>query len=331
MIAFMSEMNVVIVDYLVIAEAHRRGWDAFGAFYKGIKRNLQSRNIGIDYAIAEVDVDQDSYEDTKDVWDLYRWLKFRVVDLDYRGAPMTDNPLEPYKLALWSAHDSLSLSPNNVRRIIYCIFEWNKRWCEALMPPEEFAVYYHNFRARLAHNESQLNGATRIQLLEKLPPRESNVNSSEYPSCFISYSNEDNDFALKIEADLRNSGVECWIEPHNLPIGSKLDEILIAIGKRDKLLAILSTASINSPWVQKEVDRALELERSRNTVVLFPIRIDQAAISTEIPWVVNLRMQRNIGDFRLWKNRSNYRRMLTRLLDDLKAGIGLISSSITTK
>ena len=75
----------------------------------------------------------------------------------------------------------LSLSPDNIRRIIYCIFTWNKRWCEQLMPTEEFSVYYDNFKARLAHDESQLNGATRIQLLEELPPRESNVDLSEYP------------------------------------------------------------------------------------------------------------------------------------------------------
>ena len=49
------------------------------------------------------------------------------------------------------------------------------------MPTEEFSVYYDNFKARLAHDESQLNGATRIQLLEELPPRESNVDLSEYP------------------------------------------------------------------------------------------------------------------------------------------------------
>jgi hypothetical protein len=132
---------------------------------------------------------------------------FRVVDLDYRSASMTDYPVEPVKLALWSARDELSLSPDKIRRTIYCIFEWNKRWCEPLMPTEGFSLYCANFKARLAHDESQLNGATRIQLLEELTPSESDVSLSEYPSCLISYSNEDKDFASKFGADLRNSGV----------------------------------------------------------------------------------------------------------------------------
>jgi hypothetical protein len=319
MIAFMSEMNVVILNYLVISKAHRHGLFAVTDFYNGIKRHLHSRNYRVDYAVAEIDVDRDSYENSKDVWELFRWLNFHVVDLDYRGAPITDNSWEPVRLALWSANEQLSLSPDDMRRIIHCIFEWNRRWYEALMPPEEFSIYLDNFKARLAHDESQLNSATRIQLLERLPPKETNVGSTECLSCFVSSSNEDKDFASKFAADLGNSGVECWIAPHDLPIGAKLlEEILSEIEKRDKLLVILSAASINSPWVQAEVHRALELEKVRNAVVLFPIRIDEALISTEMPWAVNLRT-RNIGDFSLWKKRSYYRRNLARLLNDLKA------------
>jgi hypothetical protein len=247
MIAFMSEMNVAIVDYLVIAEAHRDGLIAFTEFYKGIKRHLESSNCEVAYAVAEIDVDHDSYESSKAVWEIFKWVNFSVVDLDYRGAPMTDKPLEPTKLALWSASGVLSLSPDNIRRIIYCIFDWNRRWCEQVMSTEELSVYLDTFKARLAHNESRLKGAQRVQLLEELPPRESNVDLSEYPSCFISYCNEDEDFAFKLAADLRNSSVECSFARHDRPIGANVwDGILNEIGKRDKILVILSAHSLPS-------------------------------------------------------------------------------------
>jgi hypothetical protein len=52
--------------------------------------------------------------------------------------------------------------------------------------------------------------------------------------------------------------------------------------------------------------------------VLFPIRIDNVAMSAAEPWVVNLRDQRHIGDFRQWKKPQEYRKSLDRLLRDLK-------------
>jgi hypothetical protein len=124
----------------------------------------------------------------------------------------------------------------------------------------------------------------------------------------------------RLHADLQNKGVRCWFAPHNLPIGAKTwDAIDEAIRLRDKLLLILSKASITSEWVEDEVNKAYAEERSRKEIVLFPIRIDNTVISTTEPWAVKLRDQRNIGDFRQWNEPAAYRKSLDRLLRDLKA------------
>jgi hypothetical protein len=99
-------------------------------------------------------------------------------------------------------------------------------------------------------------------------------------------------------------------------ISALIDE---AIRLRNKLLLILSKASIASEWVEDEVNKAYAEERSRKQVVLSPIRIDNTVISTEEPWAVKLRDQRNIGDFRQWKKPTEYQKSLDRLLRDLKA------------
>jgi hypothetical protein len=139
-------------------------------------------------------------------------------------------------------------------------------------------------------------------------------------SCFISYSAKDQVFADRLHADLQNKGVRCWFAPHDLPIGAKTwDAIDEAIRLRDKLLLILSKASIASEWVEDEVNKAYAEELSRKETVLFPIRIDNTVISTEEPWAIKLRDQRNIGDFRQWKKPAEYQRSLDRLLRDLKA------------
>jgi hypothetical protein len=147
------------------------------------------------------------------------------------------------------------------------------------------------------------------------------VAAFEFYSCFISYSSKDQVFAERLHADLQNKGVRCWFAPHDLPIGAKTwDAIDEAIHLTEKLLLILSKASIASDWVEDEVNKAYAEERSKKKVVLVPIRIDNTVKSTEEPWAVKLRDQRNIGDFRQWKKPAVYQKSLDRLLRDLKAG-----------
>jgi uncharacterized protein YjbI with pentapeptide repeats len=137
-------------------------------------------------------------------------------------------------------------------------------------------------------------------------------------SCFISYSSKDQDFAERLHADLQNKRVRCWFAPHDLPIGAKTwDAIDEAIRLRDKLLLILSENSIASDWVEDEVSKAFAEERDRKQLVLFPVRIDDAIMQTSEPWGRKLRDQRNIGDFREWKDHDAYQESLERLLRDL--------------
>jgi hypothetical protein len=141
----------------------------------------------------------------------------------------------------------------------------------------------------------------------------------QHYSCFISYSAKDGDFAKRIHADLQNRGVRCWFAPHDLPIGAKIwDAIDEAIKLRDKLLLILSKNSIDSDWVEDEVQKAFAEERDRKGAVLFPVRIDDAVIETPEPWARKLRDQRNIGDFRRWKDHDAYKASFDRVLRDLK-------------
>jgi uncharacterized protein YjbI with pentapeptide repeats len=138
-------------------------------------------------------------------------------------------------------------------------------------------------------------------------------------SCFISYSSRDEDFVRRLHADLQDKGVRSWFAPEDMRIGDSilhtLDE---AVRLRDKVLLVLSKASIASAWVENEVTKAFEEERRRGGVVLFPIRLDDAIFTTREAWAVRLRDNRQIGDFRRWKEHAVYRRMFDRLLHDLR-------------
>jgi TIR domain len=129
-------------------------------------------------------------------------------------------------------------------------------------------------------------------------------------------------FANRLYADLQNKGVRCWFAPHDLPIGARTwDTIDEAIRLRDKLLVVLSKASLGSDWVEDEVTKAFAEERSRKETVLFPICIDNAWMSTGEAWAVKLRDGRNIGDFRQWRKPAAYQTNLDRLLHNLQGGV----------
>jgi hypothetical protein len=143
----------------------------------------------------------------------------------------------------------------------------------------------------------------------------------QYYSCFVSYSSKDQDFADRIHADLQQNGVRCWFAPHDLRWGAKiLEGIDAAIRLHEKVLLILSEHSIASDWVENEVKKAFEEERIRKPkqIVLFPVRLDDAVMETEEAWAGLLRRDRNIGDFRHWKDHDAYRASFERVLRDLK-------------
>ena len=147
----------------------------------------------------------------------------------------------------------------------------------------------------------------------------------EFYSCFISYSSKDDEFAKRLHADLQGEGVRCWFAPEDLRIGDKfrlrIDE---AIRLHDKLLLILSGESVNSPWVENEVESAFEKEenakeKGEDRTVLFPIRLDSAVEETDAAWAASIRRTRHIGDFSAWKDHDAYQVAFERLLRDLKA------------
>jgi hypothetical protein len=81
---------------------------------------------------------------------------------------------------------------------------------------------------------------------------------------------------------------------------------------------MVNEGAIASDWVEGEVTRALDEERNRKQVVLFPVRIDDAVMQTSEAWARLLRGQRNIGDFSRWKDRDSYHKSFERLMRDLR-------------
>jgi uncharacterized protein YjbI with pentapeptide repeats len=149
----------------------------------------------------------------------------------------------------------------------------------------------------------------------------------EFYSLFISYSTHDQEFAERLHADLQGKGVRCWFAPHDIQGGKKLHEqIDDAIRVHDKLLLILSPASMASEWVKTEIAKARKREIRENRRVLFPIRL--CSFETLRDWECfdadtgkdSAREVREylIPDFSNWKDHDSYRLDFDRLLRDLQ-------------
>jgi uncharacterized protein YjbI with pentapeptide repeats len=142
----------------------------------------------------------------------------------------------------------------------------------------------------------------------------------EFYSCFISYSNHDQAFAERLHADLQAKNLRCWFAPEDLKIGDRFQErIEESISVFDKVMIVLSEASVQSRWVEREVNAAREREDRENRTILFPIRIDDAVMNAPQPWAADVRRSRHIGDFSKWKAHDAYQKAFDRLLRDLKA------------
>lgn len=141
----------------------------------------------------------------------------------------------------------------------------------------------------------------------------------QYRSCFISYSSKDDGFARRLYADLQAHGVRCWFAPEDMKIGDKIrTKIDDMIHVHEKLLLVLSAASVDSTWVEKEVETAFAKEADTGETVLFPIRLDDEVMAVKSGWAADIRRSRHIGDFRRWKDYDPYSTGLARLLRDLK-------------
>ena len=102
-------------------------------------------------------------------------------------------------------------------------------------------------------------------------------------SVFISYSSKDERYIKKMTQMLEKMGITYWIAPDMIPAGSNYArEIPSAIQNCDIFLLVLSKASQQSIWVEKEIDSAIYY---RKTIV--PFQIDDSPMTDMFRFYLN--------------------------------------------
>ncbi|HKH45307.1 MAG TPA: toll/interleukin-1 receptor domain-containing protein [Thermoanaerobaculia bacterium] len=126
---------------------------------------------------------------------------------------------------------------------------------------------------------------------------------------FFSYSHFDKAFARRLAQDVKACGHRVWIDEGQIYIGDSLvKKIGEALKTVDYVMAILSSRSVQSEWVQKELEIAINREINGRDVVVLPVLIEDV----EMPIFLNGKLY---ADFR---NAEGYPDELKKLLASMK-------------
>ncbi|HEU5380018.1 MAG TPA: toll/interleukin-1 receptor domain-containing protein [Ktedonobacteraceae bacterium] len=260
-----------------------------------IAKHLEQADIIVLLLSADFFANEECYNLMESTLQRSKSSQARIIPLLLRPVGWRETPI-----------GSLACLPNNGRAIT----RWGNR-------DEAFQDCVNSLAARLSPQAAQ---QVSVPGRSSAPVQQSQPSSSSHHSCFLSYSSKEETLAQRLYADLKAQGVDCWFAPHSMKIGARIRlTIDQAIHQQAKLLLLLSQHSLESSWVEDEVEAALERERTERCEMLFPIRLDNAVTQPDAPaWAVRLRRQVNIGDFSNWTDQQAYEKAFERLLGDLE-------------
>lgn len=132
----------------------------------------------------------------------------------------------------------------------------------------------------------------------------------KYHGIFMSHTGKDKPFVRQLAKDLKARGVpKVWIDEAEIEIGDSLTEKIDEGMKETRYIGIvLSSKSIDAPWVKKELDIAINREIAEGEVVVLPLLIERC----EIPRFLNGKLY---GDF---TDADQYEESLQKLLRKLR-------------
>src|ERR1700675_1805471 len=100
---------------------------------------------------------------------------------------------------------------------------------------------------------------------------------------FISYASQDAAVANSVVEALEKQGIRCWIAPRDVTPGALYaDGIIRAINEAKVLVLVLSTSSIASKHVGKEVERASSKGRP-----IITLKVDAAPLTAALEYFLS--------------------------------------------
>lgn len=110
---------------------------------------------------------------------------------------------------------------------------------------------------------------------------------------FVSHASEDKHVVLPLAERLRSNGVDAWVDKWEMVGGDSLVDKVFEEGVKncDVFLIVLSTTSVQKPWVREELNAAFALQIEKSTR-LIAVRLDDC----EVPVVLKSRLWINMAN-----------------------------------
>ena len=145
------------------------------------------------------------------------------------------------------------------------------------------------------------------------------VRSLQSSPLFISYSQADSRFVDKVGISLTKKGIRFWRDIHDTKAKKMDRQIDHATCQNAMVVLVLSENSLNSDWVEREVQSTRGLEKELGREILYPVALDDSGLDSRGPKrVVEQLTEYNILDFAGWKDESKFEGILRKLIDDLE-------------
>lgn len=100
------------------------------------------------------------------------------------------------------------------------------------------------------------------------------------PKVFVSHASEDKDrFVVEFARRLRENGVDAWLDQWEMKPGDSLVDKIFEEGLKEAraVIVVLSTVSVEKPWVREELNTLMVNRISRGTR-LIPVVIDDCEV-----------------------------------------------------
>lgn len=140
----------------------------------------------------------------------------------------------------------------------------------------------------------------------------------EYHTCSIKYSFQDETFVEKLQADLQQLDIYCWLLPmyhtqntQKDPLMKQVDALLCVY---DKLLVVFSLHSIGYPWIETTIRNILEKEDRMERSILIPCLLDNPVLKLGQDWIEKLRGSHQMIDFTQWQQQIAYEEAFSQLI-----------------
>jgi hypothetical protein len=102
----------------------------------------------------------------------------------------------------------------------------------------------------------------------------------DVPKVFLSHASEDKErFVMDFARQLRENGVDVWLDQWEMKPGDSLVDKIFEEGLKEAraVIIVLSTTSVQKPWVREELNASVVNRISRGTK-LIPVVIDECEV-----------------------------------------------------